>query len=56
MANVQKITKELFLGEGPHWDHDQQALYFISIRENTIHKYVFTTGAHTTANLGKFSP
>lgn len=53
MANVQKITEELVLGEGPHWDHDQQALYFVSILEKTIHKYVPATGAYTKTTLGQ---
>ncbi|XP_026319176.1 uncharacterized protein LOC113229707 [Hyposmocoma kahamanoa] len=51
MAKVQKISEELLLGEGPHWDHDQQALYFVSIIEKTIHKYVPATGAYTKTTL-----
>lgn len=54
MVKVQKITEEVALGEGPHWDHDQQALYFVSIRDKTINKYVPATGIHTKTTLGKF--
>lgn len=53
MVKVQKITEEVALGEGPHWDHDQQALYFVSIRDKTINKYVPATGIHTKTTLGK---
>lgn len=52
-VKVQKITEPLVLGEGPHWDGDQQALYFVSITEHTIHKYVPATGQHTRTKLGE---
>ncbi|CAB3254245.1 unnamed protein product [Arctia plantaginis] len=50
-VKVQKITEPVVLGEGPHWDDQQQALYFVSIREHTIHKYVPATGQHTRTKL-----
>ncbi|XP_022827790.1 regucalcin-like isoform X2 [Spodoptera litura] len=51
-VKVQKITEPLLLGEGPHWDEQQQALFFVSIQEHTIHKYVPATGVHTKTKLG----
>ncbi|XP_013189498.1 regucalcin [Amyelois transitella] len=48
---VQKITDPLVLGEGPHWDERAQALYFVSIHEQTIHKYVPETGEHTKTKV-----
>ncbi|KAL0879863.1 hypothetical protein ABMA27_002394 [Loxostege sticticalis] len=48
---VQKVTEPLLLGEGPHWDARAKALYFVSIQECTIHKYVPATGEHTKTKL-----
>ncbi|CAH0587174.1 unnamed protein product [Chrysodeixis includens] len=50
-VKVQKITEPVVLGEGPHWDEKQQALYFVSILDHTIHKYVPATGGHTKTKL-----
>ncbi|XP_053604628.1 regucalcin-like isoform X2 [Plodia interpunctella] len=48
---VTKITEPVVLGEGPHWDERVQALYFVSIHEQTIHKYVPATKEHTRTKL-----
>ncbi|XP_072932437.1 regucalcin-like isoform X2 [Epargyreus clarus] len=48
---VEKITDPLVLGEGPHWDEKQQALFFVSIHECTIHRYLPATGEHTKTKL-----
>ncbi|XP_047990276.1 regucalcin-like isoform X1 [Leguminivora glycinivorella] len=49
---VEKISEQaLLIGEGPHWDDRTQSLYFVSILENTIHKYDAATGTHTSTKL-----
>ncbi|XP_039754724.1 regucalcin-like [Pararge aegeria] len=48
---VEPITAPVLLGEGPHWDERQQALFFVSILECTIHKYVLATRQHTKTKL-----
>ncbi|KAL0879859.1 hypothetical protein ABMA27_002392 [Loxostege sticticalis] len=48
---IQTLTEPVWLGEGPHWDAAAQALYFVSIFDNTIHKYSPDTGVHTRAKL-----
>ncbi|XP_026488697.1 regucalcin-like [Vanessa tameamea] len=48
---IKKIIEPLELGEGPHWDDRQQALYFVNILKGTIHKYVPATGEHTKTKL-----
>ncbi|CAH0399626.1 unnamed protein product [Chilo suppressalis] len=48
---VEVVTSPVTLGEGPHWDSDEQALYFVSIFDCTINKYVPATGKHTKAKL-----
>nr|XP_034829408.1 uncharacterized protein LOC117986645 [Maniola hyperantus] len=51
-AKVEKITDQLLLGEGPHWDDRQQALFFVDIRNCSIHKYHLATKQHTKTKLG----
>ncbi|CAG9132580.1 unnamed protein product [Plutella xylostella] len=48
---VEVVVGPVTLGEGPHWDDAAQALYFVSIFDYTIHKYVPATGKHTSAKL-----
>nr|XP_021185516.2 regucalcin isoform X1 [Helicoverpa armigera] len=48
---VKPVTEPVWLGEGPHWDHEEQALYFVSIFDHTVHKYVPETNKHTRAKL-----
>ncbi|CAG4928767.1 unnamed protein product [Colias eurytheme] len=50
-VKVEKISDSLKLGEGPHWDEKQQALFFVDINGAAIHKYVPTTGEHTFGKL-----
>ncbi|XP_046742283.1 regucalcin-like [Diprion similis] len=38
--NIKIVHNEkLDLGEGPHWDHDTQALYYVNVMQSTIFKY-----------------
>jgi len=48
---VEQVTKPVLLGEGPHWDTDQQCLFYCSIFGHSIHKYVPATGKETKAKL-----
>ncbi|CAH2046714.1 unnamed protein product, partial [Iphiclides podalirius] len=48
---VTAVTEPVTLGEGPHWDDKQQALYFVSIFDRSIHKYVPATKKHTRSVL-----
>lgn len=48
---LKAVTAPVTLGEGPHWDHEEQALYFVSIFDYTVNKYVPETGKHTKAKL-----
>ncbi|KOB71073.1 Regucalcin [Operophtera brumata] len=38
---------------GPHWDSAEQALYFVSIFDKSVHKYDPATGATTSSKMGK---
>ncbi|CAG4928753.1 unnamed protein product [Colias eurytheme] len=48
---VTPVTEPVWLGEGPHWSKEDQALYFVSIFDQTVHKYVPSTGRHTKSKL-----
>ncbi|CAD0201975.1 unnamed protein product [Chrysodeixis includens] len=39
------------LGEAPHWDSDENTLYYVDIVNHTIHKYEPDTGKHAKAKL-----
>ncbi|XP_026736789.1 regucalcin-like [Trichoplusia ni] len=48
---VTQIVDPVTIGEGPHWDSEDNALYFVSINDHTIHKYKPDTGKHFKAKL-----
>ncbi|KAJ4445744.1 hypothetical protein ANN_12429 [Periplaneta americana] len=48
---VTLIADPVTLGEGPHWDHDSQALYYVNVRGSTVNKYVPATKKHTTVKI-----
>ncbi|XP_023936161.2 regucalcin [Bicyclus anynana] len=50
-VTVSAVTSPVWLGEGPHWSHEQQALFFVSIFDKSIHKYDPASGKHTSAKL-----
>jgi sugar lactone lactonase YvrE len=49
---VEKISAPAILGEGPHWDHSAQALYYVDILGHSVHKYVPATNKHTAVKIG----
>jgi sugar lactone lactonase YvrE len=51
---VEKISAPVTLGEGPHWDHNAQALYYVNINGATFHKYIPATNKHTTLKIGMY--
>ncbi|XP_021924406.1 regucalcin-like isoform X2 [Zootermopsis nevadensis] len=48
---VEKISAPVSLGEGPHWDHDAETLYYVDIKGPTVHKYVPATNKHTAVKI-----
>ncbi|CAH0720264.1 unnamed protein product, partial [Brenthis ino] len=49
---VERIISDVQeLGEGPHWDERQKALFFVNIKGFSIHKYVPATKQHTKTKL-----
>jgi sugar lactone lactonase YvrE len=48
-----KLTEQLELGEGPHWDECKQILYFVDMTGFAVHTYDPATKKHTKAKVGK---
>ena len=51
---VEQISAPAVLGEGPHWDHNAQALYYVDIKSSAVHKYVPATNKHTKVKIGMY--
>jgi sugar lactone lactonase YvrE len=51
---VEQISAPAILGEGPHWDHNAQALYYVDINSPSVHKYVPATNKHTMVKIGMY--
>ncbi|CAH0587175.1 unnamed protein product [Chrysodeixis includens] len=49
--SVKKVTDPVTLGEGPHWDHAKEVLYFVSIMDSTINKFVPAIDRLTSVKL-----
>lgn len=50
-VKVEKVAEPVQLGEGPHWHEQRKTLYYVSILEQTIHKYVPATGKHAKTKV-----
>uniref|UniRef100_Q95YI4 Regucalcin n=1 Tax=Photinus pyralis TaxID=7054 RepID=Q95YI4_PHOPY len=52
---VEKIAElgKYTVGEGPHWDHETQTLYFVDTVEKTFHKYVPSQKKYTFCKVDK---
>ncbi|XP_046408358.1 regucalcin-like [Ischnura elegans] len=49
---VTPVTRAVELGEGPHWSHEEQALYFVDIKSSSINRLHVATGKQTSAPIG----
>ena len=52
-VELKAIGPVCTLGEGPHWDAEEKALYYVSILEKDVHRYDYTTGEDTKVHIGK---
>ncbi|XP_068082338.1 uncharacterized protein [Anabrus simplex] len=46
-VKVEAVTSSTVIGEGPHWDHEQQVLYFVDIFGSQVRRYVPSTKQET---------
>ncbi|XP_022189559.2 LOW QUALITY PROTEIN: regucalcin [Nilaparvata lugens] len=53
MYKVEKISKPLTLGEGPHWDVETQCLYYVDIKSGSIHCYNRELNKNYSAVVGE---
>ncbi|XP_013139317.1 PREDICTED: regucalcin-like [Papilio polytes] len=51
MAPVTEALLTISFGEGPHWDVEEQALYYCNFTDNTINKYNPLTRENTCAEF-----
>ncbi|XP_066994233.2 regucalcin [Anabrus simplex] len=51
MTTVECILPRTILGEGPHWDHTEQALYFVDIKASEVHRYTPATKKETVVKI-----
>ncbi|XP_045536032.1 regucalcin-like [Papilio machaon] len=51
MAPVTEAVLTISFGEGPHWDVDEQVLYFVNYTDNTINKYNPATRERTCSEF-----
>ncbi|KAJ8967886.1 hypothetical protein NQ314_002591 [Rhamnusium bicolor] len=49
---IERIVEDCILAEGPHWDEENQCLYFVDMRGTAIYKYVYETKKYTKASTG----
>ncbi|KPJ05108.1 Regucalcin [Papilio xuthus] len=54
MVATIKAVETISFGEGPHWDVDEQVLYYVNFLDNTINKYNPATGQHTKTKLAQY--
>ncbi|XP_013166228.1 PREDICTED: regucalcin-like [Papilio xuthus] len=54
MVATIKAVQTISFGEGPHWDVDEQVLYYVNFLDNTINKYNPATGQHTKTKLAPY--
>ncbi|KAG7157358.1 regucalcin-like [Homarus americanus] len=48
---VETVTKPAFLGEGPHWSVREQALYYVDIFNQNLHRYHPASQTHSTLHI-----
>ncbi|XP_013166226.1 PREDICTED: regucalcin-like isoform X2 [Papilio xuthus] len=51
MAPVTEAVLSMSFGEGPHWDVEEQVLYYVNILDNSINKYNPATREKTCAEF-----
>ncbi|XP_013189535.1 regucalcin-like [Amyelois transitella] len=48
---LEMVVEAVTLGEGPHWSREEQALYFVSTYDHTIHRYHPAAGTHGRSKM-----
>lgn len=51
---IRPVVKDLNLGEGPHWDKTKQELIYVDIPDETVHRFVPSTGQDYHLPMGIF--
>ena len=51
---VEAVTAPVVHGEGPHWDEETGALFFVDISSRLVNRYDPQTKQVTHAQFGKY--
>lgn len=52
VVDIEIVTESRILGEGPHWDHERQHLYYVDALNSEIHRYVPAEKRDTFCKIG----
>ncbi|KAG0719642.1 Regucalcin [Chionoecetes opilio] len=50
-VQVEPVTPPVGLGEGPHWSTREQALYYVDVFAQNVHRFHPETGNHSTLHI-----
>lgn len=50
-VRVEAVTKPVGLGEGPHWSTKEEALYYVDIFAQNVHRFHPASGTHSTLHI-----
>lgn len=50
-VKVTAVTPPVYLGEGPHWSVSEQALYYVDIPKQDVHRYHPDTEKHSKIHI-----
>lgn len=50
-VRVEAVTDPVALGEGPHWSTKEQALYYVDIFAQNVHRFHPASGTHSTLHI-----
>lgn len=51
-VSVRQVVEPVEHGEGPHWDHRRQVLYFVDISNQTVNRYDPASGSLASVFIG----
>lgn len=52
-VKVEAVTESRELGEGPHWDHERQHLYYVDAFKSAVHRYIPSEQRDTCCKIGE---
>lgn len=50
-VEIRQVVAPVQLGEGPHWEEENQCLLFVNIKKSELHRYFPETGRHQVLHV-----